>query len=93
MERTYLLKDRNGMLVRVPESKLREWSKQQEGEAKAPAEDEKEQANIQAAASTEYKSCQDERSILHDDGHASSADRDGDKRKDNNECCEDRYVR
>ena len=42
MERTYLLKDRNGMLVRVPESKLSEWSKQQEGEAKAPAEDEKE---------------------------------------------------
>ena len=42
MERTYLLKDRNGMLVRVPESKLGEWSKQQEGEAKAPAEDEKE---------------------------------------------------
>lgn len=42
MERTYLLKDRNGMMVRVPESKLREWSKQQEGEAKAPAEDEKE---------------------------------------------------
>lgn len=42
MERTYLLKDRNGMMVRVPESKLSEWSKQQEGEAKAPAEDEKE---------------------------------------------------
>ena len=42
MERTYLLKDGNGMLVRVPESKLGEWSKQQEGEAKAPAEDEKE---------------------------------------------------
>ena len=37
-----VLKDRNGMLVRVPESKLGEWSKQQEGEAKAPAEDEKE---------------------------------------------------
>ena len=42
MERTYLLKDRNGMLVRVPESKLGEGSKQQEGEAKAPAEDAKE---------------------------------------------------
>ena len=42
MERTYLLKDRNGMMVRVPESKLSESSKQQEGEAKAPAEDEKE---------------------------------------------------
>ena len=42
MERTYLLKDRNGMMVRVPESKLSEWSKQQEGEANAPAEDEKE---------------------------------------------------
>ena len=34
MERTYLLKDRNGMLVRVPESSLGEWSKQQEGEEK-----------------------------------------------------------
>ena len=43
METTYLLKDKNGMLVRVPESKLSEWSRQQEGEAKAPAEDEKEQ--------------------------------------------------
>ena len=42
MERTYLLKDRNGMLVRVPESKLSEWSKQQEGEAKAPSAEEKE---------------------------------------------------
>lgn len=43
MERTYLLKDRNGMLVRVPESKLAAWNAQQKGEAKAPAEDEKEQ--------------------------------------------------
>ena len=42
MERTYLLKDRNGMMVRVPESKLSKGSKQQEGKAKAPAEDEKE---------------------------------------------------
>ena len=42
MEATYLMKDKNGMLVRVPESRLDEWSRQQEGEAKAPAEDEKE---------------------------------------------------